>query len=152
MSALYVRKIDQRGLLILFIMAWAFLSPSLAAQTQSDSGLELKTMVPTLVASPGMCELEIGDSHCNMTTTLIWEVPKAGNYCLKDADAQEILNCWESSWSGTFQVVFNSGSSKTFVLTRGPEGTIAANTTIKVTGTLEQRMRARRRRGLWRIF
>lgn len=145
---LHIRHLSL-GLLFL-ISGW--LTTPVTAQSQTDLGLELKTLVPTLVASPGMCELEFGQSQCVMNTTLIWEAPKAGDFCLKDTKNEQVLNCWENSWSGTFQVEFNSGDSKTFVLIRGRKGTIAANTTITVTGTLEQRMRARRRRGLWRIF
>lgn len=127
--------------------------PTMAqSQTVVMSGLELKTMVPTLVASPGMCELPSGQSICQMKTTLIWEVPKAGHFCLKDTEMEQALECWNNNWSGTHQVEFSAGNNKTYILTRGPKGTIAANITVKVIGSLEQRMRAKRRRGFWRIF
>lgn len=123
-----------------------------ASNAMAEVGLELKTLIPTLVASPGICELDVGEATCNMETTLIWEVPKAGHYCLKEAESESLLRCWENSWSGTYQVNFGSSTSRTFLLTRGPKGTIAANTVVTVTGTIEQRMRSRRRRGLWSLF
>lgn len=126
--------------------------PFANAQEQTDSGFTLKTLIPTLVASPGICELDVGKAQCNMHTTLIWEVPKAGHFCLKEAETDQLLNCWENSWSGTYQVAFSSTEPRTYLLTRGPKGSIAANTVITVTGTLEQRMRSRRRRGFWSLF
>ncbi len=122
------------------------------ALSQTDTGLTLKTLIPTLVASPGICELDVGESQCEMSTTLIWEVPKAGNFCLKEAETGQLLNCWESSWSGTLQLAFSSTEPRTYILTRGQDGSIAANAVVTVTGTLEQRMRSRRRRGFWSLF
>ncbi|MCY7294784.1 DUF3019 domain-containing protein [Alteromonas sp. a30] len=119
---------------------------------RADSGLTLKTLIPTLVASPGICELDVGETVCEMRATLIWEVPKAGHFCLKEAESKSLLRCWKNSWSGTHQIHFTSSNSQTFILTRGPSGTIAANTVVAVTGTIEQRMRSRRRRGLWSLF
>ncbi|UAA38417.1 DUF3019 domain-containing protein [Paraneptunicella aestuarii] len=119
---------------------------------QKPSGVELKTPVPTLVASPGLCELQEGQTVCSMNTTLIWEVPRAGHYCLREAEQKLALRCWDNNWSGTLQVNFEAGNNQTYLLTRGENGTIAAKTTVTVTSTLVQRLRAKRRRSFWRIF
>lgn len=119
---------------------------------QKALGVELKTPVPTLVASPGLCELQEGQTVCSMSTTLIWEVPRAGHYCLREAEQKLALRCWDNNWSGTLQVNFEAGNNQTYLLTRGENGTIAAKTTVTVTSTLVQRLRAKRRRSFWRIF
>lgn len=136
------------------LMALASLPVFSQTDTTEDVGLELKTLIPTLVASPGICELNTGQTQCEMTATLIWEVPKAGHFCLQEDDGT-LLQCWQNQWSGTFQFQFKAGANRTFILVRGSgqaAGSVAANATIAVTGTLEQRLRAQRRRSLWRLF
>lgn len=138
------------------LLSLALVSAPIVSQTDSEEDLsvELKTLIPTLVASPGICELKTGQTQCEMLTSLIWEVPRAGHFCLQEEDGT-VLQCWQNQWSGTFQFRFQSGSNRTFLLVRGSGkavGTIAANATIAVTGTLEQRLRAQRRRSLWRLF
>lgn len=131
---------------------------TLPAFSQTDAtetiAPELKALIPTLVASPGICELNSGQTQCEMTTTLIWEVPKAGHFCLREDEGTK-LQCWQNKWSGTFQFQFKSGTNRTFILVKGSgqaAGSVVANTTIAVTSTLKQRLRAQRRRSLWRLF
>lgn len=143
------------GMVVLLALL-TFTAKPVASQTDTaeELGLELKTLIPTLVASPGICELNAGQTQCEMTTTLIWEVPKAGHFCLQEDDGTT-LQCWENQWSGTYQFQFKAGANRTFILIRGSgqaAGSVAANATIAVTGTLEQRLRAQRRRSLWRLF
>lgn len=114
--------------------------------------IELKTEVPSLVASPELCEFKKGQTLCQMDATLLWEAPKAGHYCVWDSEHPTPLQCWKNSWSGTYSLHFSAGKNREFWLTEGIEGGIAASTTIAVTNALEQRLRAKRRRGFWRVF
>lgn len=118
----------------------------------SNSGVKLKTPIPTLIASPSLCELSQGQTICTMNTTLIWEVPRAGHYCLQASGQKQFLQCWENSWSGTHQLSFESGDTQTYLLVRHNNQTVAATTSVQVTTTLVQRLRAKRRRSVWRIF
>ena len=123
-----------------------------SSDNTEDLTVQLKTPVPTLVASPGLCELQQGQTVCTMNTTLIWEAPRAGHFCLHDSEQKTPLQCWENSWSGTVQLNFEAANNRTFILTRGPKGSVAAKATISVTSTLVQRLRAKRRRSFWRMF
>jgi len=138
-------------LLLLF-----FVSPFLAAQEgaaeKNSLTIELKTLVPTLIASPNTCELSQGEQRCQQQVSLIWEVPKAGHFCLWQKANNQLLKCWDNVWSGTHSIAINSEQSQSFYLTRGDKGVVVATTSLAVISALEQRLRAKRRRGFWRLF
>lgn len=127
--------------------------PQLTAQENAENwGIELKTKVASLVTSPNVCELADDQVLCEMNASLLWEVPKAADFCLWDTEQDSPLRCWQNAWSGTLQLRFVSGHNRTYLLTRGQNGSVAAKATIQVMGALEQRLRARRRRSFWRLF
>jgi len=133
--------------------ALAFSLCSMAAeQPLQDLDIQLKTEIPTLTASPGLCEFRKGQTSCQMQATLLWETPRAGHYCIWDSEGTAPLACWQDSWSGTHTLKFISARSRTYWLTVGEQGGIAASTSISVSSGLEQRMKAKRRRGFWRVF
>ena len=137
--------------IMLLCLLWG-IPPSHATEDPDPLNIELKTEVPSLVASPELCEFKKGQSLCQMDATLLWETPKAGHYCVWDSEHPTPLQCWKNSWSGTYSLHFSAGKNREFWLTEGVEGGIAASTTIAVTNALEQRLRAKRRRGFWRVF
>lgn len=119
---------------------------------QEDLGIRLKTKEPTLTASPNICELKSDQRACSTTIALVWEVPRAGNFCLYHEKTQTRLACWENKWSGAYQFTFSSGAAEDIWLIREDSGALLVHTEIKVIGAIEQRVRARRRSGFWRIF
>ena len=114
--------------------------------------IELRTEVPTLIASPELCEFQKGDTDCQMKASLLWETPRSGDYCLWDKEQKEPLECWANSWSGSYSLDFSSDHDRIYWLTRGLKGTVAAQVVISITWPLEQRLKAKRRRGFWRVF
>ncbi|GGA89737.1 hypothetical protein GCM10011369_34890 [Neiella marina] len=144
---------------VLLAIVSCFASASVFANTGESNGatddslnIELNTEIPTLQASPALCELVKGQSLCEMNLTLIWETPRAGHFCLWDSQLTEPLRCWRDDWSGTHALPFSSEQDRTYWLTRGPDGSVAAQTTVAITWALEQRLRAKRRRAFWRVF
>lgn len=125
---------------------------STTSGAQQDFGIRLKTSEPTLTASPNVCELKDDAPSCAITVALVWEVPKAGRFCLYHEQSKLMLQCWENAYSGVYRYAFDSGVDGTFLLTRGEAGAVAARADLKVIGAIEQQLRARRRSGFWRIF
>ena len=119
---------------------------------QDELGIRLKTTEPTLTASPNICELQNDERACSASIALIWEVPRAGNFCLFHEKTQTRLECWQNAWSGIHQFSFSSGVTESVWLIREETGVMLVETEIKVVGAIEQRVRARRRSGFWRIF
>lgn len=111
---------------------------------------------PMLIASPSVCELAAGTYLCSMKAALIWEMPKAGHYCLYEQEELEPLQCWQNQWSGSHVMVFESDKPVTYILRSYQSGNLLGNpiiqANINVIGTLEQRIRAKRRRRFLRIF
>ena len=134
----------------LISLLFAFISTSTSAQ--DDLGIRLKTTEPMLTASPNICELKPEQRACSTTIALVWEVPRAGNFCLYHEKTQTRLACWENKWSGAYQFSFSSGAAEDIWLIREDSGALLVHTEIKVIGAIEQRVRARRRSGFWRIF
>lgn len=128
------------------LLIWSVLSG------QEGLGIRLKTTEPTLTASPNVCELTSEKRTCAITVALIWEVPRAGNFCLYHEKSQTRLACWQGKWSGVYQYTFSSPQSQGIRLIREETGEIVVSTEIKVLGAIEQRVRIRRRSGFWRIF
>lgn len=128
----------------------AFIPISISAQ--DDLGGRLKITEPTLTASPNVCELKPEQRACATTIALVWEVPTAGNFCLYHEKTQTRLACWQNKWSGAYQFSFSSGAAEDIWLIREDSGSLLVHTEIKVIGAIEQRVRARRRSGFWRIF
>lgn len=122
------------------------------SSAKDDLGIRLKTTEPTLTASPNICELKLEQRACSTTIALVWEVPRAGNFCLYHEKTQTRLACWQNKWSGAYQFSFSSGVAEDIWLIREDSGTLLVHTEIKVIGAIEQRVRARRRSGFWRIF
>lgn len=113
----------------------------------------VRPQVASLVSSPSRCELKSGQKHCQMAVNLIWEAPKAANYCLWYKDQRRPIKCWHNSWHGSVKVAFNANSKTYFVLKPQTSENILVQTSISVTGTYKQRKRAqRRKRGIWRMF
>lgn len=146
--------------IVFLLLASTQVMPKVFAAESDDKefAITLKTLVPTLVASPSICELPQGTETCQQQVSLIWEVPKAGNFCLwiKETESQQIqskpLHCWQQVFNGTHQLKVNSSEAVVFYLTRGPSQQAIATTTFSIVYPLEQRMRAKRRRGFWRLF
>ena len=115
-------------------------------------GIRLKTTVPILTASPNVCEMENNQRACSVTVALVWEVPRAGNFCLYHEPSRTRLACWQNQWSGVYQFAFKSGAAENVMLIREESDVIVTQTQIKVIGAIEQQVRARRRSGIWRMF
>ncbi|REL25780.1 DUF3019 domain-containing protein [Thalassotalea euphylliae] len=120
-------------------------------QSQPDAGKS-----PMLIASPNICELSEGTYLCEMKAALIWEMPQTGHYCLYEQDELQPLKCWPSHWSGSHVMTFQSDKPVTYVLRAYQSanllGDVIVQANINVIGTLEQRIRAKRRRRFLRIF
>lgn len=123
-----------------------------AALGEDDMDIRLKTTVPILTASPNVCELPSDQRACSVTIALVWEVPRAGNFCLYHQPNKQRLQCWANQWSGVYQFEFKSGASEKILLIRDESDVIVAQTEVRVIGAIEQQVRARRRSGIWRIF
>lgn len=134
------------------LLAAALSLLSISSYSQDDLGIRLKTTEPTLTASPNVCELKAEQRACSVSVALVWEVPRAGNFCLYHEKTQTRLACWQNKWSGAYQFSFSSGAAEDIWLIREDSGAMLVNTEIKVIGAIEQRVRARRRSGFWRIF
>jgi len=128
------------------------LSLSFKLSAEEDIGIRLKTTEPVLTASPNVCELQSDQRACSINVALIWEVPRAGNFCLYHEKTQVRLECWQNTWSGIHQFSFSSGEAEDIWLVREETGELLVNTEIKVIGAIDQQVRARRRSGFWRIF
>ena len=121
------------------------------AQQTEDSEPALRPKVASLVPSPGICVLQDEQESCQMEMVLIWEVPQSGNFCVWEQGANQPLQCWQGSWNGTLQINFQGEQDRTYILTRGQQETLVSSS-VRVMGALEQRIRARRRSGFWRVF
>ena len=119
---------------------------------QQDFVIRLKTTEPTLTTSPNICELTSDKRTCATTVALIWEVPRAGNFCIYREKSKTTLACWQGKWSGVYQHTFSSTKSEKFWLIREDTKEKLISTEVKVIGAIEQRVRIRRRNGFWRIF
>jgi len=135
---------------LLFAIALATACCAWPAKGNDETKIEMKT--PILIASPNVCELKKGTYLCDMKAALIWEMPKAGHFCLYEKDGVTPLQCWRNNWSGSHVLTFQSDKPITYVLKRFQQTAIVSEVTINVIGTLEQRIRAKRRRGFLRIF
>ena len=135
----------------LLLAALAGLAPTFA-HAEVDLGIRLKTREATLTASPNICELKEEQRACSATVALVWEVPRAGDFCLYHVQTQTRLACWKNKWSGVHQLSFSSGQTEDVWLIRESSGDMLVETEIKVIGAIEQQVRARRRSGFWRIF
>ncbi|MFD2168270.1 DUF3019 domain-containing protein [Thalassotalea euphylliae] len=141
----------KRLLLALFAV---FSMPSLlhAQQTEAPSQASLTMKQPILTASPNVCELEKDSYLCEVKAALIWEMPVAGHYCLYEAEETVPLQCWDNNWSGSHVLTFQSDKPITYVLKPFGDNTVVIEATVNVIGTLEQRIRAKRRRRFLRFF
>ncbi|MCC2614981.1 DUF3019 domain-containing protein [Aestuariibacter halophilus] len=108
--------------------------------------------VASLIASPGTCELAQDQVSCDINAAFIWEAPTQGAYCLWESGSQIPMACWSDAWTGTFHLPFVAGEDRHFELRRKDSVHILATSTIRVIGAVEQRLRARRRHRLWRMF
>ena len=134
------------------LLAGALTLISISSYGQDDLGIRLKTTEPTLTASPNVCELKAEQRACTVSVALVWEVPRAGDFCLYHEKTQTRLACWQNKWSGAYQFSFSSGAAEDIWLIREDSGAMLVHTEVKVIGAIEQRVRARRRSGFWRIF
>lgn len=143
-------------------ISW-LVSASLPAQELlEDSSLQLNSNIGAkeslLIASPNTCEIDKGVYLCEMKAALIWEAASKGTYCLFEQEVSVPVKCWESAWQGSYVLDFKSDKSIEYHLKRLErlvplaDGPIVTQATINVIGTLEQRIRAKRRRRLFRIF
>jgi len=135
---------------VLFAIGMTLFCNSILAQDNGEAEIIMKT--PIFIASPNVCELKKGTYLCEMKAALIWEMPKAGHYCLYEKDDVTPLQCWKNNWSGSHVLTFQSDKPVTYVLKMYQHPTVVSEVTINVIGTLEQRIRAKRRRGFLRIF
>lgn len=133
------------------LLGMAYLLSGQAFAANQTTGYQ-RPEVASVVASPSVCTLEKGAVLCHAKGAIIWEVPADGYYCLWDNTLPEPLQCWQDTWSGSIQYSFSDGQSRRFLLIHGNSGEVVAETTIKVIGALEQRVRARRRNRFWRMF
>lgn len=129
--------------------SWVFTA---AAAYGADSLQDSKPKVASLVASPAVCVLADEQSHCNMQAAFLWEVPTTGDYCLWLESSETPLSCWQSTWSATLTWQIRSQQDSTYLLIDTRSQKEVARTTVRVIGELEQRIRARRRTGFWRVF
>lgn len=126
---------------------------SLFAHANDDDELyRLKTYVPILMASPPVCELDANRQFCRLSASLVWEVPKAGDYCLYFVEQDKFLQCWKNKWAGVFEFNMYASSDAHFMLIRGQNGTIAAKAKLAVVGSIQQQENAKGKTGFWRIF
>ena len=132
----------------LLFSAWL----ALFAFSLNAEEVELKMKEPMLIASPNVCELKKDTYLCEMKAALIWEMPKAGHYCLYEQGVELALQCWQNNWSGNHVLQFQSDKPVTYLLRPYAEQTVIREVTINVIGTLEQRIRAKRRRRFLRFF
>ncbi|WP_448551566.1 DUF3019 domain-containing protein [Thalassotalea montiporae] len=128
----------------------------LSQQSSEQANQARHTKSPMLIASPNVCELAAGTYLCSMKAALIWEMPQAGHYCLYEQEELEPLQCWQNQWSGSHVMMFESDKPITYILRSYQSanllGDAIAQANINVIGTLEQRIRAKRRRRFLRIF
>lgn len=135
-----------------FVMStstWSMEPDVLLAPSQTPSTPKMNA---TLVSSPGFCELAQGQTHCESVITLIWESPTLGDYCIWDANDSVPMQCWENQVTGTIETVFHSDKKRKYILKQGESGVVVVETSVAVTGSLQQRQRAKRRRKFWRMF
>ncbi|WP_286262336.1 DUF3019 domain-containing protein [Thalassotalea atypica] len=136
---------------LIAIAAVMFMHPQAVANNETtDATLKMKE--PLLIASPNVCELSKGSYLCEMKAAIIWEMPTAGHYCLFEQGIELPLQCWRDSWSGSHVLTFQSDKRLTFELRAYQNDHTIGQATINVIGTLEQRIRAKRRRSFFRIF
>ena len=145
----FLTRLNRNLHLVAFCLA---VLPVLAAQGQADLGIRLKTTVPILTASPNVCELQNDQRACAVTVALVWEVPRAGNFCLYHLASKTRLECWTNKWSGVHQFQFSAGNTEKIMLIREESNVIVTETEVRVIGAIEQQVRARRRSGIWRMF
>lgn len=142
---------------------FCLLSTSSLAQDDQDTnsqqvGVSEGAKETLLIASPNTCEIDKGVYLCEMKAALIWEAGSQGTYCLFEQEVSVPVKCWESAWQGSYVLDFKSDKSVQYHLKRlerlvpVADGPIVTQATISVIGTLEQRIRAKRRRRLFRIF
>ncbi len=142
---------------------FCLLSTSLMAQDVTENNApkiasEEGAKETLLIASPNTCEIDKGVYLCEMKAALIWEAGSQGTYCLFEQEVSVPVKCWESAWQGSYVLDFKSDKSVKYHLKRLErlvplaDGPIVTQATISVIGTLEQRIRAKRRRRLFRIF
>lgn len=142
----------RHGLFVPFLFALCgFFCTINVARGQTDLALDQQPSVASLVTSPGVCVLQDEQQRCETQVAFLWEVPEKDNYCLWEEGQSQPLRCWQQSWSGTWQVQLTATDSKTYIL-RTEKQLEISRTTIRVIGALEQRIRARRRSGFWRVF
>ena len=110
-----------------------------------------RSAVTSLLASPGVCVIGDEQQVCEMNLSLLWETPVAGNYCIWIADQPEPLKCWQDSWTGVYSMTFRSAGQVEFIMTTSTNE-VVSRVEVRVIGELEQRIRARRRSGFWRVF
>jgi len=136
----------------LVCLALLFLMPTLVMGAQQKSAKNGAQNVASLIASPGVCELPDDAVSCEMAVSFIWEMPKVQEVCLWDSYQNKPLQCWEGAMTSTWQITFSGGQDREFFLKSASSNEEFARTTIRVMGAIEQRLRARRRQGFWRIF
>ncbi|MFC3094667.1 DUF3019 domain-containing protein [Alteromonas sediminis] len=122
---------------------------AVAMQKQHKTGAQ---NVASLLASPGVCEIPDDAVSCEMSVSFIWEMPQVESVCLWDSYHAKPLQCWHDAMTSTWQITFRGGQDREFFLKSHSSDEVYARTSIKVMGAIEQRLRARRRQGFWRIF
>ncbi|NMP32431.1 DUF3019 domain-containing protein [Thalassotalea sp. M1531] len=139
--------------LVLLLFLILMFPVDVIAQQQEKSVISAeKIKEPLLIASPNTCELAKGTFLCEMKAALIWETAQLGNYCVYELDESLPIRCWKNAWSGRFVLSFQSNKTVTYLLKQEEKQTELTRTSINVIGTLEQRMRAKRRSRFFRIF
>ena len=133
-------------------MVAIFMSYSVPIWAEEKGLAQPPPKVASLLASPGICELPDDAISCEMTVNFIWELPSASEVCLWDSHIETPLKCWNGMLTSTWQVTFTGGKDREFWLKTSHSDTLLARTSIRVIGAIEQRLRARRRQGFWRIF
>lgn len=100
------------------------------------------------VVTPNKCIALREGRPCYAVVSVNWKKTNISNYCLRNSENKQILQCWTSQNAGVYQYEFNSEKSQKFELVNTKTGHTSGQAGIKVHWVYTNKQKKRR----WRIF
>jgi len=108
------------------------------------------TLISTveLTAKPANCVALHQGRKCYAKVSLLWQVPKVGNFCIYQKITHKVIQCWKNSRGNQVDFEFESSEKLEYQLISIEKNHVLAETAIDVSWVHKATPRKRR----WRLF
>lgn len=114
------------------------------------SDLHAEAQVPSQIlhVTPNKCVALHQGRTCYTDAIFKINTPAIGDYCIRQSQSKQILQCWANTQSFTYTLYFGSSDSLSYELISQASHDVLAVTTIDVNWVHKVQVKKRR----WRLF